>query len=291
MTKKLLSPKNDIVFKILFSQNEDLLKDFTASLLNLSENEVRELTVVNPDIPPDTPEHKFNRFDICLRLKTQLLDIEIQRRDELDFRERTLYYWARLYTSELKTGEEYKTLKKSIALNLIDFELFPEQESYHNEIVPCIKGTNDIFTDKFCIHFFELSKYRKILKMNTNLPNSKESMWLQFLNAKTDDELEKLKSFNDPTLNKAIQAISGISDDPKINQIVRMREDAMHEEASAIANAEIRGEERGIKLGEERARKIKEAEINEIVMRLRESGASEEFIAFVLNKNNQNGKK
>ena len=30
---------------------------------------------------------------------------------EPDYRDRTLFYWAKLYTSELKSGEEYGNLK------------------------------------------------------------------------------------------------------------------------------------------------------------------------------------
>ena len=48
----------------------------------------------------------------------------IQVRSEDDFRDRTLFYWAKLYTSELKKGEIYGNLKKTITINIVNFNLF-----------------------------------------------------------------------------------------------------------------------------------------------------------------------
>ena len=93
--------------------------------------------------------------------------------------------------------------------------------------------------------------------MNSEFKVDEQMMWLEFINARTDKDFDKLKSYNDPTMNKAIDALSKLSDDPKVREMVQIREDAMHEESSCIAyakrKAEKRGEKRGIRLGKKQS--------------------------------------
>ena len=41
----------------------------------------------------------------------RLINVEIQINPQIDYRERALFYWSRLYTSSLKKGESYNNLK------------------------------------------------------------------------------------------------------------------------------------------------------------------------------------
>ena len=60
-----------------------------------------------------------------------------------DYRDRTLFYWAKLYSSELKSGEDYSELKQTITINIINFNMF-EGADYHTEVAAMIKGTNEV---------------------------------------------------------------------------------------------------------------------------------------------------
>ncbi|MBE7150501.1 hypothetical protein FUT12_23780 [Bacillus mycoides] len=44
---------------------------------------------------------------------------------------RSLYYWGRLYTSQLQKGMPYSSLHKTITINLLNFAMFPEYEAFH----------------------------------------------------------------------------------------------------------------------------------------------------------------
>ncbi len=70
-----------------------------------------------------------------------------------DFRERTLFYWAKLYASSLEKGQLYQNLKKAIAINILDYTLFENREQYHTEVVAALRDTHEIFSDKFSIHY------------------------------------------------------------------------------------------------------------------------------------------
>ena len=79
---------------------------------------------------------------------------------ESDFKDRTLFYWAKLYSEELKTGDEYGELKQTICINIINFDLFA-CEDYHSSFKIMESERRELLTDKFAIHFFELKKLSK----------------------------------------------------------------------------------------------------------------------------------
>ncbi len=57
----------------------------------------------------------FDAIDIKAQGATgKKFNIEIQITDEADYDKRALYYWAKLYTEQLKSGEEYSSLSKAI---------------------------------------------------------------------------------------------------------------------------------------------------------------------------------
>ena len=105
MGRDVVSAKLDVIFKKLFTENEDLLHSFVASMLDIPTESIKTIKISNPELPPETVESKFSRLDLSLNVDDKLINVEIQVKMEPDYRDRTLFYWAKLYTSELKSGE------------------------------------------------------------------------------------------------------------------------------------------------------------------------------------------
>ena len=118
-------------------------------------------------------------------------------------------------------------------------------DDYHTEVAAIIKGTDEVFSDKFSIHFFELKKVGK--KPD---PKNSRKLWLQFINADSEEEFEMISQTNIPIMQKAVNVIYDMSEDTRIREIARLREKALHDEASAIKNAKMEGEAIGIAKGE-----------------------------------------
>ena len=53
-----------------------------------------------------------------------IINLEIQVAKQEYMVRRSLYYWSRLYNSGLKSGEEYIELKRTVVINILDFNLF-----------------------------------------------------------------------------------------------------------------------------------------------------------------------
>ncbi len=155
---------------------------------------------------------------------------------------------------------------------------------------------HELLTDKCAIHFFELKKINKKINKNNRM-----ELWLQLINAESEEELEMLRQTNVPEIQKAVMVIHQMSEDEKIQELARLREKALHDEASALGHARREGEqigmEKGEKIGIEKGEKIgiekgerigiekgKEEERANIAARLKELGLSDDMIKAALNK-------
>jgi len=237
---ELLSPKLDIVFKKIFTENLDLLQHFVASMLSIPMHEITGIELTNPEMPPDEADAKFSRLDLRLSLATRQIDIEIQVKKMLGYAHRSLFYWAKLFTSDLKTGEEYFSLKQAISIHLVDFVLFEDRNEAHTVVVPMIQGTQKIFSDKMVLHFFEL---RKVGKSEDEKLSASMALWLKFFNVKTQEDLSMFET--DKIMNKASNVLRVMSGDDRMREAARMREKRLHDEATFLATARAEGRAEG----------------------------------------------
>lgn len=118
MARDVVSAKLDVIFKKIFTENKDMLHEFLADVLEIPSESIKDIVITNPELPPETTDGKFSRLDLNLKVDNSLMNVEIQVKGDNDYRDRTLFYWAKLYTSELKSGETYGQLKKTVTINI-----------------------------------------------------------------------------------------------------------------------------------------------------------------------------
>ena len=124
MGNELLSAKTDIVFKKIFIENKDLLQDFLANMLDIPSKDIVDITIKNTEIQPDSPDGKVSRLDLNMTVNEMRVNVEIQVRKQTDYKERSLFYWSKLFTSDFKSGDPYRKLKKTITIVTICMILF-----------------------------------------------------------------------------------------------------------------------------------------------------------------------
>jgi predicted transposase/invertase (TIGR01784 family) len=224
---------------------------------------------------------KFSRLDIKLEVDDKIVNIEMQVNSESDFKDRTLFYWSKLYSEELKTGEEYGVLKQTICINIIDFKLF-DCDNYHSSFKILENTRHELLTDKFGIHFFELKKVNKY-KQNKRMED-----WLNLINAETEDDLMAIQNTTTiPEVKQTIVMLRELSADEKVRTEAYYREKRLHDEASAINSAKREGIAEGLAQGLEQGREEGLAKgradgINEIIEKMRRSGMTDEQINLIL---------
>ena len=77
MGRDVVSAKLDVIFKKLFTENSDLLHYFVASMLDIPPESIKEITISNPELPPETVASKFSRLDLSLNVNDKLVNVEI----------------------------------------------------------------------------------------------------------------------------------------------------------------------------------------------------------------------
>ena len=139
----------------LFIRERSLLKNFISDVLDIPFENILEVTLTNPEMPSDYSDGKLVRLDLSVRLRKSdnsetLINVELQVNSQSYFKKRTLFYWSKLYTSELHSGESYSNLKRTICINILDFNI-TDKQNYHTEIIAADKETGEQFTDlSFC---------------------------------------------------------------------------------------------------------------------------------------------
>ena len=277
MGRNIVKAKLDIIFKTMFSksENEDILHSFLSTMLELPYDSIQKIVIQNSEILPETITGKFSRLDLKMQVDDKLVNVEMQIKNEPDFNDRVLYYWSKLYSGDLKSGDEYGDLKQSISINIINFNMF-ECPEFHSCFKVLEVNRHELLTDKCAIHFFELKKINKKINKNNRM-----ELWLQLINAESEEELEMLRQTNVPEIQKAVMVIHQMSEDEKIQELARLREKALHDEASALGHARREGEQIGMEKGIEKG---KEEERANIAARLKELGLSDDMIKAALNK-------
>ncbi len=129
-----IQPTSDIFIKYLFGTEEDspLLKDFiNTTQKNAGLPLIENLEVKNPFNLKNFHFDKESVLDIKALSETdEIFNIEVQTSGNDIFKNRSLYYWARLYASQLEQGSKYDRLNPVICINILDFNLFAEEVSH-----------------------------------------------------------------------------------------------------------------------------------------------------------------
>ena len=121
---------HDILFKMFFVKYPDLLKRLTAALLRIPLESIVDFSITNPEIPSETIGDKFCRLDINMNVNGQRVNLEIQVKNKGDFPERSLFQWARGYSTALSQGKMYSELPRTIVICIVAFPLFDCKEFY-----------------------------------------------------------------------------------------------------------------------------------------------------------------
>ncbi|MDK0554343.1 Rpn family recombination-promoting nuclease/putative transposase [Clostridium perfringens] len=249
----LMKPSIDFVFKKLFGAEES--KESLISLLNAiikSESPIQDVKILNNDLDKEHNNDKFSRLDIKAKTNNgELINIEIQVKNEYNMIQRTLYYWSRIYTDQLSSTKDYNELSRTICINILNFKLL-DNDRYHNTYRLKETNTNEELTDIQEIHFIELPKSKHVDKNEVNNIDSLLK-WIEFIK-EPESETVKILETTDEILRNAKAQLYKISLDKDSIARYREFEKRMYDETSALNSAKREGKEEGLKEGELKAK-------------------------------------
>ena len=264
-----ITPKVDLAFKKIFAVEEN--KDLLISLINSivgPQDQVSDVTLLNPYNPQDFKGEKSSIVDIkATNQDGKRFNIEIQISNDASYDKRALFYWAKLYTEQLKASEDFSTLSKAIGIHILNFLSIPDVEKYHNVFHIAEKETGVPYFKDLELHTIELKKFSDdskeelsdiVLKVKSAL-----DMWLAFLTRHDLLIADNLpKELNDPNLKKAIGVLDVMNFTAAEREAYEEHLKWLRVESCTLKNheqigeerGELRGIEKGIKIGEEKGR-------------------------------------
>ncbi|MCQ6529940.1 Rpn family recombination-promoting nuclease/putative transposase, partial [Bacillus mycoides] len=196
-------------------------------------------------------EDKLSILDVSATLDTGTkINVEIQLNNNHDILKRSLFYWSKLYSSQLKKGMPYNSLHKTITINLLNFVMFKDYEAFHTTGKLWNIQQQQLLSDDIEIHVVEIPKLlQQWREEKVNPWEDSFVRWLLLLPANEDEHLthtlEAIAMNHDPILQKAMDKWEHMSQDASFRQAYEAREKILMDEAAGIAHALNKGREQG----------------------------------------------
>ncbi|MDE7206364.1 MAG: Rpn family recombination-promoting nuclease/putative transposase [Lachnospiraceae bacterium] len=276
---KIIPLKYDFCVKEIM-ENEIVRKHFISDVLSIPLRDIRSVRILNPFLWKRYKRQKLGILDIQLELNNDAkINIEIQLRQMRDWKKRSVFYLAKMFTADLRRGEDYEKAKRCIVISILDFEPADcVSADYHNVYMLRDKYGN-LYTDVLELHTIELKK-----KPCREQPRPLDE-WHSLFNAKTEEDLEMLKSgTKNLGIMEAIKELKEISLSDRLRYEHEMRLKAKRDrraEDSFIREQGIEiGKSQGIEIGKSQGIEIgKSQSLNILINILRKNGLSDEQIA------------
>lgn len=263
MSKGLLDPKVDFVFKNIFgSQNHP---EILISFLNATLKPIKKIIRVEinkTDIEKQFIEDKYSRLDVkATTSNDEIINIEIQLKNENNMIKRSLYYLSKMYEEQLNEKEDYSKLVRTVCINILNFK-YLKTDKFHTGYRFKEIETNEELTDVMEVHFIEIPKLE-------SSSDEKDMLvaWTEFLKDPESEIVRDLELSIDE-IRQAKDELIRMSNDKKQRELYDMRANSLRDKISELNAAEKKGREEGIKEG-----KI------EIVRNMKKSGLDIESIA------------
>ena len=210
---------------------------------------------MNTDIEKESIEDKFSRLDIKAKTnKDELINIEIKIKDEHNMVKRSLYYWNKMFESQLTEGQKYDKLTKTICINILNFKCLNTKEAHSVYRLKEI-NTNEELTDIQELHFIELPKLPK----NEEIKDVFDA-WMEFIENPISNKLEKAE-MTIQEIKEAKDELFRLSANDKERMKYEDRRAALLDKISALENAEEKGKEIGKEIGKKEGEKNKAIEV------------------------------
>ena len=275
---KFINPFTDVGFKRIFGQeiNKDLLIDFLNALL-VGERQVKDIQFLDKELLPEYDKDRSLIYDIyCTDENGEQFIVEMQNREHVNFRERTLFYLSQAIARQGERGTDWKfSLKAVYGVFFLNFRLTDLPHKLRTDIVLADRDTHELFTDKMRYIFLELPSFNK----EENECENDFERWIYVLK-----NMETLQRLPFKARNAVFQRLEQIVDIAAMSKEDRMKYDEsikVYRDRLAIMEFErLKGEQQGFLKGEQQGfLKGEHKKQIEIARNLKQAGMANDFIA------------
>jgi predicted transposase/invertase (TIGR01784 family) len=229
---------DDLLFKLVFGdeRNKSALIHLLSSVVGFK---IANVDIRKTEMIPEFIGGKESRLDVLATDEEgRLYNIELQKQNDVNMCERSLFYWSEVFYKQLDKSEAYDMLRETICINILEFKLMNDDKFWHTYHMR-EDETHELLTDLEEIHFLELPKMKKFSK------KSPITWWLEYLKNPHSNAVARIGEF-EPVIKEAVKMFDVITSDEQTQEFLRMREKGKRDFNSAMKSSEIRGMEKGI---------------------------------------------
>lgn len=240
-----IRPMNDVAFRFTFGREttkQNLCNLLNAILEAVHREPIKQLTLKGTELTPERFQSKSCRLDILAVTETgEQINVEVQVTNRFNMARRSLFYWSKLFTSQLVEGDNYQELTKTIAINITEF-VYIDNDRVHNVFHLREAKTSQLLTDVLEIHFIELPKLSSWVDLDSEKSLTE---WLLFLKGIEDPEILEVIMMKNPAIRQAYQDLQALTMDAEAWEMYEARERALRDERSMIYGAKEEGRHEG----------------------------------------------
>jgi predicted transposase/invertase (TIGR01784 family) len=282
---KFADVTNDVAFRKIFgneNRKEVLISFLNAVLLLKNDDQIASVEILNPYQLPTIRGGKVTIIDVKAKdqnQKSYIVEMQVAPVDGFD--KRVLYYASKSYSAQIERGDEYKKLKPTFFIGILNFEITQNPHYISRHKVVDIETSENVIKD-IEFNFIELPKFNKIESQLETIIDQ----WVYFI--KNAENLEVIpQNISDKGLKNAYQDAnkhSWTKEELDEYDYALMRE---QDEIGKLEFAEKQGIQKGIQ--KEKVEGIKKAIIQnklsiEDIAEIFEVSVS--FVSDLKNKNN-----
>ena len=237
MVTERIDRTNDAVFKAVFAKHPQITLSLINSFFEFQGTEqIADIEFIDREIDGVLPDDKESRLDILGRTSTGLkVNIEVQVNALQSMGERSLFYWARNYI-DLKKGDEYDKLTRTVAINILAFDLFDRKQypDMHSCFGVYDPKTGCQLTSQLEIHFLELKKFQP----NTRKELSRMEKWAAYFSPSTSEEEMDAIVKSDADIRAAVEVEKMFTQDEVARRAYEKAEKFRRDQAARVRYVE-----------------------------------------------------
>lgn len=257
-------------------KNKKITIVFLNAVLKLTGRDtIKKVTFIQQELGGEYKDDKLSRLDILVKTQNgDFINVEIQLSNQQDMTKRTLYYWAKMYESQLVRGMGYSELRPTITINICNFTMFKDNKDFHSTFHMYEDRTLSRLMqeeDVLEIHFIEMNKFITLWhEAKLNVLDDILIRWLLLLGmvdgrnkkvyAEIYRELEEL-AMKDENLRAAFDTWEEISQSPETILAYQSRLKYILDEEARYIDGINKGREQELEQGLEQGRKQAQIEL------------------------------
>ena len=246
------------------------------------QREQEKLITLDSAIYPNSLTKKQITLDLRLKLDTgENINVEMQSLSQKAFLERILFYWAKLYTEDLKKGESYQKLYPAYSLIFTNFDVLSLKDYMNSFSIRMDKEPFEELTNHLKIVIVELSKF----ECDDLIHLDKKASWCYVLKESENIGIREIEILEEKGLGGAMALLKRVSEDDRLRYEQESRDkflfDQHWDRIYKFEEGMEKGIEKGIRKGIEKGRE-------EGLQKGREEGRdkrNEEIVLRMLDKN------